>query len=85
MLYLIIEKITNKIHTDITIGKIIVFSAIMIILSYLIRLIWPIDTWVDVFGFIGIEPAHLPQYLMWLWIYFHKMHLLHMLFIISLL
>ena len=33
-------------------------------ISYLVRMISPVDTWIDVFGFIGMEPAHLPQYVL---------------------
>lgn len=31
-------------------------------ISYLVRLVSPVDTWIDIFGIIGMEPAHLPQY-----------------------
>jgi hypothetical protein len=31
-------------------------------ISYVVRLISPVDNWIDLFGIIGLEPAHLPQY-----------------------
>jgi fucose 4-O-acetylase-like acetyltransferase len=62
MIYLLIEKFLNNYHGKLTILKIIVFIGIMSILSFLIRIVFPIDKWIDIFGVIGIEPAHLPQY-----------------------
>jgi len=32
------------------------------LLSFLVRMVFPIDNWIDLLGFIGLEPAHLPQY-----------------------
>ena len=37
-------------------------GTLIAILSILIRIIYPIDTWIVVLGVIGAEPAHLPQY-----------------------
>ena len=32
------------------------------VISYFVRLAFPIDRWVVLFGFFALEPAHLPQY-----------------------
>lgn len=37
-------------------------GTLIAILSILIRILYPIDTWIVVLGVIGAEPAHLPQY-----------------------
>ncbi len=65
LLYLLVEKPCKKIKGNLTVWKIVGFTAIMAVLTFLIRLFYSIDTWVDIFGVIGIEPAHLPQYLLW--------------------
>lgn len=33
-------------------------------ISYFVRLAFPIDRWVVLFGFFALEPAHLPQYVL---------------------
>jgi len=33
-------------------------------ISYVVRIFCPVDTWIDVLGVIGVEPAHLPQYVL---------------------
>lgn len=33
-------------------------------ISSVVRLFYPVDTWIDIFGVIGVEPAHLPQYVL---------------------
>ncbi|MFT3951609.1 MAG: acyltransferase [Oscillospiraceae bacterium] len=34
------------------------------VLSFFTRMIFPIDTWINLFGVIGMEPAHVPQYVL---------------------
>ena len=65
MFYLLIEKLCDNVHIKLTFSNLISFVAIMSLLTYIIRLSYPIDTWVNILGVIGIEPAHLPQYLLW--------------------
>ena len=39
-------------------------AALIGLISYFVRLVSPIDKWIDLFGFIGMEPAHVPQYIL---------------------
>ena len=65
LFYLCVAKKGKQVKGALTSGKIIGFTVGMAILTGMIRLVYPIDTWVNVLGIIGIEPAHLPQYLLW--------------------
>jgi len=49
---------------DIKIKYILLLAASVGIISFLVRLIYPIDTWIDLLGIIGMEPAHLTQYVL---------------------
>jgi surface polysaccharide O-acyltransferase-like enzyme len=48
------------------INQYVLYFVLIIIItavSIIVRIHYPIDRWVDIFGFITSEPAHLPQYL----------------------
>lgn len=47
-----------------SVKRVLLIIFIMGLLTYLIRKIYPINTWVNAFRFIGFEPAHLMQYIM---------------------
>lgn len=63
--YLAIRKPCQKLKGKLSIKKVIGFTTVMTILTAVIRIFYPIDEWVNILGVIGIEPAHLPQYLLW--------------------
>lgn len=37
-------------------------GAVVAAFSFLLRLLWPVNTWIFLGGFLRMEPAHLPQY-----------------------
>ena len=41
---------------------IIGFIVVLAVVSWAVRISYPIDEWVPLFGFLATEPAHLPQY-----------------------
>ncbi len=41
-----------------------ILAALIGLISYFVRLVSPIDRWIDLFGFIGMELAHVPQYVL---------------------
>ncbi|HEX2185973.1 MAG TPA: acyltransferase [Chloroflexota bacterium] len=43
-------------------GAIFGFTLALAALSFVVRIQFPVDRWVDLFGFLPAEPAHLPQY-----------------------
>ena len=63
--YLVIRKQCQKLKGQLSIKKVVGFTLLMTILTALIRIFYQIDEWVGILGVIGIEPAHLPQYLLW--------------------
>ncbi len=42
----------------------LILAILIGVVSYFVRLVSPIDRWIDLFGFIGMEPAHVPQYVL---------------------
>lgn len=64
MLYLPFDRLLDHISARLTLTKIVVFVAVMALLTHCIRLVFPINQWASILWVIGIEPAHLPQYLM---------------------
>ena len=41
-----------------------VLSLLVCVVSYFVRLAFPIDRWVNLLGFFALEPAHVPQYVL---------------------
>jgi fucose 4-O-acetylase-like acetyltransferase len=66
LIYLLLRSIFTSINIEkvgaLNIRKIGIGTIGIVITTILIRLVSPIDHWIDLFGFIGMEPAHLPQY-----------------------
>lgn len=65
VIYIPIRRLCDKVRGKLTGYKIIMFIAVMSLLTGIIRIVYPIDEWVNILGVIGIEPAHLPQYFLW--------------------
>lgn len=53
-----------KLFRNFKTSYILLLAALVVILSFFVRMIFPIDTWIDLFGFIGMEPAHVTQYVL---------------------
>ena len=64
IIYLLFEKLIINKKIVMSVKRVLLIIFIMGLLTYLIRKIYPINTWVNAFGFIGFEPAHLMQYIM---------------------
>ncbi|MDX9880924.1 MAG: acyltransferase [Prolixibacteraceae bacterium] len=66
LLYGVIRLLFSKVNFGIKqINQYAVYFVLLIIItaaSIVVRKNYPIDSWVDIFGFITSEPAHLPQY-----------------------
>ncbi len=43
---------------------VIILALLVSAASYFVRLVFPIDKWIRLLGFIALEPAHLPQYVL---------------------
>jgi peptidoglycan/LPS O-acetylase OafA/YrhL len=44
-------------------GHLIAYALLLAIATFIVRIRYPIDSWIGIFGYIQSEPAHLPQYL----------------------
>lgn len=43
-------------------AAILIFTVVLALVTFVVRIDFPIDRWVNLFGLIGAELAHLPQY-----------------------
>lgn len=41
-----------------------VLALLVSVISYFVRLVFPIDRWINLLGFFALEPAHVPQYVL---------------------
>lgn len=55
MLYILIRKFSDRIKVELTGFLVCILIIVMSIFTFLIRLAYPIDKWIDLFGFIGID------------------------------
>ncbi len=53
-----------KLFPHLKMRHILLLAATVGLISSLVRSIYPIDTWIDLFGVIGMEPAHVTQYVL---------------------
>lgn len=61
---LILEKIKIKlISIKLNPATLIVTALIMAVISFIVRKYYPVNEWKTILGIIGIEPAHIPQYI----------------------
>jgi len=43
-------------------GHLVAYALVLALATFLVRIWYPIDTWIGILGYIQSEPAHLPQY-----------------------